>query len=409
MQRGAGERVRGTRMPTRASTDLYPSTAALAYARAGKTIRKKKGRRSSMEMAIHLLEHACEDTLPLVPFLFVTYLALEALEHAAGDRAGALVRRAGAAGPGVGALLGVIPQCGFSAMAATLYAGRVITLGTLAAVFLSTSDEMLPLLVAERIETGELATILIAKALAALATGMLLDALLRLIRRNVRLHATLRRIAHGRGGEVDLVEEMASAGEGVGRIHRLCEQDRCGCDDGFAEEPEAEVREGAKGHAHVSAGVQGSGAAHEAHGAHDEHGHGHAHGGGAWPIVRSALSHTVQVTVFIFITTFVLVLILETVGEDALTVLLSANEGLAVFVAALVGLIPNCAASVVITQLYLEGVLGFGPLMAGTLVAAGAGYLVLFRANRNLRENLVILALLLVAGVLWGLFFALWQ
>ena len=115
-----------------------------------------------------------------------------------------------------------------------------------------------------------------------------------------------------------------------------------------------------------------------------------------------------QVTAFIFITTFVLVFVLETVGEDALATLLSANEGVAVFVAALVGLIPNCAASVVITQLYLEGVLGFGPLMAGTLVAAGAGYLVLFRANRNLRENLVILALLLAAGVLWGLFFSLW-
>ena len=366
-----------------------------------------------MDLLFHLFEHALEDTLPLVPFLFVTYLALEALEHAAGDRAGALVRRAGAAGPGIGALLGVIPQCGFSAMAATLYAGRVITLGTLAAVFLSTSDEMLPLLVAERIKAGELASILVGKALAALATGMLLDALLRLIRRNARIHAALRGIACGRGGEADLVEEMASAGEGVGRIHRLCEQDRCGCDDGHAEDAQTKAFEGAEGHAHVHtcadanegdrAHVQ-----HDEHDVHDGHDHHHDHHGGAWSIVRSALSHTVQVTAFIFITTFALVFVLETVGEDALATLLSANEGVAVFVAALVGLIPNCAASVVITQLYLEEVLDFGPLMAGTLVAAGAGYLVLFRANRNLRENLVILALLLAAGVLWGLFFSLW-
>lgn len=359
-----------------------------------------------MDLLFHLIEHALEDTLPLVPFLFITYLALEALEHAAGDRAGALVRRAGAAGPGIGALLGVIPQCGFSAMAATLYAGRVITLGTLVAVFLSTSDEMLPLLVAERIKAGELASILVGKALAALATGMLLDALLCLIRRNTRVHAALQSVARGRGGEEDLVEAMASAGEGVGRIHRLCEQDRCGCDDGHAEEVHAEVFGGTGGHAR--AGAAESDRTHEQHDVHDAHDHHHDHHGSARSIVRSALSHTVQVTAFIFITTFALVLVLETVGEDALAALLSANEGVAVFVAALVGLIPNCAASVVITQLYLEGVLGFGPLMAGTLVAAGAGYLVLFRANRNLRENLVILALLLVAGVLWGLFFSLW-
>lgn len=349
-----------------------------------------------MELVVHLVEHALEDTLPLVPFLFVTYLALEALEHAAGSRATALVRRAGAAGPVVGALLGIIPQCGFSAMAATLYAGRVITLGTLAAVFLSTSDEMLPLLVAEHVDPGRLAAILLCKALVALITGVVIDALLRLVKRNARLHAAARRLTARRAGEPDLVDEMAEAGEGVEHIHRLCEQDRCGCDD---------VDEG---HGHGSADAHGAGHAHDAaHGCACGHDHGHSHGhGGAASIVRSALSHTIQVTAFIFVTTLILVVVLETVGEDALATLLSANKGLAVFAAALVGLVPNCAASVVVTQLYLEGVLGFGPLMAGTLVAAGVGFLVLFRANRNVRENLVILAMLFAAGVLWGLFFS---
>ena len=349
-----------------------------------------------MELVVHLVEHALEDTLPLVPFLFVTYLALEALEHAAGSRATALVRRAGAAGPVVGALLGIIPQCGFSAMAATLYAGRVITLGTLAAVFLSTSDEMLPLLVAEHVDPGRLAAILLCKALVALITGVVIDALLRLVKRNARLHAAARRLTARRAGEPDLVDEMAEAGEGVEPIHRLCEQDRCGCDD---------VDEG---HGHGSADAHGAGHAHDAaHGCACGHDHGHSHGhGGAASIVRSALSHTIQVTAFIFVTTLIMVVVLETVGEDALATLLSANKGLAVFAAALVGLVPNCAASVVVTQLYLEGVLGFGPLMAGTLVAAGVGFLVLFRANRNVRENLVILAMLFAAGVLWGLFFS---
>lgn len=349
-----------------------------------------------MELVVHLVEHALEDTLPLVPFLFITYLALEALEHAAGSRATALVRRAGAAGPVVGALLGIIPQCGFSAMAATLYAGRVITLGTLAAVFLSTSDEMLPLLVAEHVDPGRLAAILLCKALVALITGVVIDALLRLVKRNARLHSAACHLTARRAGEPDLVDEMAEAGEGVEHIHRLCEQDRCGCDD---------VDEG---HGHASAAEHEAGHAHDAaHGCACGHDHGHSHGhGGVASIVRSALSHTIQVTAFIFVTTFILVVVLETVGEDALATLLSANKGLAVFAAALVGLVPNCAASVVVTQLYLEGVLGFGPLMAGTLVAAGVGFLVLFRANRNVRENLVILAMLFAAGVLWGLFFS---
>ncbi len=349
-----------------------------------------------MELVVHLVEHALEDTLPLVPFLFITYLALEALEHAAGSRATALVRRAGAAGPVVGALLGIIPQCGFSAMAATLYAGRVITLGTLAAVFLSTSDEMLPLLVAEHVDPARLAAILLCKALVALITGVVIDALLRLVKRNARLHAAARHLTARRAGEPDLVDEMAEAGEGVEHIHRLCEQDRCGCDD---------VDEG---HGHASAAEHEAGHAHDAaHGCACGHDHGHSHGhGGAASIVRSALSHTIQVTAFIFVTTLILVVVLETVGEDALATLLSANKGLAVFAAALVGLVPNCATSVVVTQLYLEGVLGFGPLMAGTLVAAGVGFLVLFRANRNVRENLVILAMLFAAGVLWGLFFS---
>lgn len=349
-----------------------------------------------MELVVHLVEHALEDTLPLVPFLFITYLALEALEHASGSRATALVRRAGAAGPVVGALLGIIPQCGFSAMAATLYAGRVITLGTLAAVFLSTSDEMLPLLVAEHVDPARLAAILLCKALVALITGVVIDALLRLVKRNARLHAAARHLTARRAGEPDLVDEMAEAGEGVEHIHRLCEQDRCGCDD---------VDEG---HGHASAAEHEAGHAHDAaHGCACGHDHGHSHGhGGAASIVRSALSHTIQVTAFIFVTTLILVVVLETVGEDALATLLSANKGLAVFAAALVGLVPNCATSVVVTQLYLEGVLGFGPLMAGTLVAAGVGVLVLFRANRNVRENLVILAMLFAAGVLWGLFFS---
>ena len=377
-----------------------------------------------MDLLLHFAEHALEDTLGLVPFLFVTYLALEALEHAASARSNAIVRRAGAAGPVAGALLGVVPQCGFSAMAATLYAGRVVTLGTLVAVFFSTSDEMLPMLVAERIDAGLLFKILGLKVLIALITGVAADLVIRALRKNARVHELLRRTVlsvRRDGVQTDVVDQMAEGGEDAGHICRLCEQDHCGCGhrhhhagehghsdvagaghvgehvgDVRGREPGCEHDREHEGHGHDHEHGHGAGCAHD-------HGHEHGHGSTVRSIVMSAVSHTVQVTVFIFLVTFALVALLETVGEGALASFLSGNQLLAVFASALVGLVPNCAASVVITQLYLEGVLGFAPLMAGLLTSAGVGYLVLFRTNRHPRENAVIVAGLFLVACAWGL------
>lgn len=360
-----------------------------------------------MDLLLHFIEHALEDTLVLVPFLFVTYIALEALEHAAGARANAVVRRAGAAGPVAGALLGVVPQCGFSAMAATLYAGRVVTLGTLVAVFLSTSDEMLPMLVAERADAGLLFRVLGLKVLVALITGVLADLAIRALRKNARVHAFLRRTVFSvrrDGMEADVVDQMAEGGETAEHICRLCEQDHCGCGHDHAH-----VHGDEHGHEHGHERGYEDADGHVAGCDHD-HGHGHGHAGGrfgiAGSIVMSAVSHTVQVSLFIFLVTFALVLVLETVGEDALAAFLSGNQLLAVFASALVGLVPNCSASVVITQLYLEGVLGFAPLMAGLLTSAGVGYLVLFRTNRHPRENAVVVVGLFLVACVWGLVFA---
>lgn len=360
-----------------------------------------------MDLLLHFIEHALEDTLALVPFLFVTYIALEALEHAAGARANAVVRRAGAAGPIAGALLGVVPQCGFSAMAATLYAGRVVTLGTLVAVFLSTSDEMLPMLVAERVDAGLLFRVLGLKVLVALITGVLADLAIRALRKNARVHAFLRRTVlsvRRDGMEADVVDQMAEGGETAEHICRLCEQDHCGCGHDHAHVHEGEHGQ-ARGHDRGHEDADG-----HVVGCDHDHGHGHSHAGGRFgivgSIVMSAVSHTVQVSLFIFLVTFALVLVLETVGEDALAAFLSGNQLLAVFASALVGLVPNCSASVVITQLYLEGVLGFAPLMAGLLTSAGVGYLVLFRTNRHPRENVVIVVGLFLVACVWGLVFA---
>lgn len=358
-----------------------------------------------MDLLLHFIEHALEDTLVLVPFLFVTYIALEALEHAAGARANAVVRRAGAAGPVAGALLGVVPQCGFSAMAATLYAGRVVTLGTLVAVFLSTSDEMLPMLVAERVDAGLLFRVLGLKVLVALITGVLADLAIRALRKNARVHAFLRRTVFSvrrDGMEADVVDQMAEGGETAEHICRLCEQDHCGCGhDHVHAHGDEHGHERGYEHGHEDA---------DGHVAGCDHDHGHGHAGGRFGIVgsilMSAVSHTVQVSLFIFLVTFALVLVLETVGEDALAAFLSGNQLLAVFASALVGLVPNCSASVVITQLYLEGVLGFAPLMAGLLTSAGVGYLVLFRTNRHPRENAAIVVGLFLVACVWGLVFA---
>lgn len=357
-----------------------------------------------MGLLIDILLDAGKDTLSLVPFLLVTYLALETLEHVAGNRVNGAIKRAGAAGPVVGSLLGMVPQCGFSAMAATLYAGRVVTLGTLVAVFLSTSDEMLPLLLAEQVPVQTMAMLLASKALIALVTGFIVDAAIRGLRRNARAHAAIRRTVLGTAANPahvncahddhtggDIIDEVAEAGVSADHIHELCERDHCGCDE------DEDEHEHGHGHGHDH-GHEGD---HEHH-----HGHGHPHsheGAPVLSIIRSAISHTVQVSIFIFLVTLVLVAVLETFGESAIEQFLRGNETLAVLGSALVGLIPNCSASVVITQLYLEGALQLAPMLAGTLISAGVGYLVLFRTNRSARENVLFLIMMYVIGAGWGL------
>lgn len=359
-----------------------------------------------MDLLIDILLDAGKDTLSLVPFLLVTYLALETLEHVAGDRVNGAIKRAGAAGPVVGSLLGIVPQCGFSAMAATLYAGRVVTLGTLVAVFLSTSDEMLPLLLAEQVPVQTMAMLLASKALIALVTGFIVDAAIRGLRRNARAHAAIRRTVLGTAANPahvncahddhtggDLIDEVAEAGVSADHIHELCERDHCGCDDD--EDGHGHDHNHGRHHDHGHAGE------HEHHHGHD---HGHSHEGApVLSIIRSAISHTVQVSVFIFLVTLILVAVLETFGESAIEQFLRGNETLAVLGSALVGLIPNCSASVVITQLYLEGALQLAPMLAGTLISAGVGYLVLFRTNRSARENALFLVMMYVIGAGWGL------
>lgn len=318
-----------------------------------------------MELFTDVLIDSIKDTLELVPFLLITYLVMETLEHSTEGKAEGVIKRAGAAGPAVGALLGALPQCGFSAMAGTLYAGRVITAGTLVAVILSTSDELIPVFLAEGASLGTLVAILLTKALIGLAVGFAVDGVLRTLHRS---------------------------GDGHPHIRELCERAHCHC---ASIEPE---QDGAASHDHAEQVL------------HHGHGHSHAHDeGGRWQhILQSSLVHTVQVTLFIFVITLVFGLVIEGVGHDVMASFLTAQPLLATFLSALIGLIPNCGASVIIAELYLEGTLSVGPMLAGLLVSGGMGLLVLFRTNADMRQNLIITAFVYAVGVTCGLVAGLW-
>lgn len=275
-----------------------------------------------MHNVIHFIEHVTIDTLKLVPFLFLTYLVMEALEHKAGEKTHSVVKKAGRLGPVVGSLVGAVPQCGFSAAASNLYAGRVITLGTLIAIYLSTSDEMLPIMISEKVPFATILGILGIKVFVGMLAGLLIDVVL-----------------SGRGDDHD-------------HIHEMCEDENCHCEKG---------------------------------------------------IFVSALIHTLHITIFILLINFMLELLLDTIGEEMLGQLLLNKPIVGQLIAGLVGLIPNCASSVVITQLYLQEALSLGAMMSGLLVNAGIGVLILFRVNKDRKENIKIVCLLYVIGVLVGI------
>lgn len=409
-----------------------------------------------MDLFLDCLLDAALDTLRLVPFLLVTYFALVALEYKAGAKTREVVARAGASGPAIGAMLGAVPQCGFSAAAAMLYAGRVITLGTLFAVFLSTSDEMLPLMIAQQADPGLMVQLVLLKVALGMVTGFLVDLAIRVLGIKVQ----------GMGAEFVGSDEPEIFQLDSGSIIAIYPDGSATLDgDPFdleallaqANEEEGlsleEIEEGAKGQlegetvgdkaASESMGTQDSTrevlettdaseaatevsgyAASAAAGTSDSDGRktsaqpasspvpvfvgscgpGCACGADmGWSgVVRETLVRSAEVTFFVFLVTLVLNLILGLAGEDALAGAISAVPGLSIFVSALVGLIPNCAASVAITQLYLAGVLSMGATMAGLLVSAGIGLLVLFSANRSTKQNLAILGVLYVIGVAWG-------
>lgn len=267
--------------------------------------------------------HGILDTLKIIVFLFITYLAMEFIEHKASEKTRGLLQRSGSFGPLLGGLLGAAPQCGFSAAASNFYTGRVITLGTLVAIFLSTSDEMLPILISGRISATAILAILGYKTAVGIAVGFVIDLILKLMRRERRPI----------------------------NIDEICEEDNCHCERG---------------------------------------------------IFFSALHHTLTIGGFILLITFVINALVLFVGSENIAKIMYDKPIISHVIAAILGLIPNCAVSVTLTNLCLEGIITAGTMLSGLFSGAGVGLLILFKVNKSIKENLVITAILVLCGSVFG-------
>lgn len=347
---------------------------------------------------LHIIEHSLLDTVKLVPFLFLTYLAMEYLEHKAGEKTENIVRKAGKWGPLIGGVAGVVPQCGFSAAASNLYAGRVISLGTLIAIYLSTSDEMLPIMISERAPMALIVQVLAMKAVIGIVAGFVIDLVLR---RQAHAHSH-----EGHHHEVHVHSHEGQHHEAHAHSHEEHHDEvHAHSHEGQHDEAHAHSHEEQhhEAHAHNHEGHHHEGHDHDEHfHIHEmcEHDHCNCEKDG---VFLSAVKHTLQITLFVLLITLVLNFALHSGGEDVLATLLLDKPIIGPVIAAIVGFIPNCAASVVITQLFLEGVIDMGSMMAGLLVNAGVGLVVLFRVNHHKGENLKIAGLLYIIGVVAGI------
>lgn len=280
---------------------------------------------------LEIIQDTLIDAIKLLPFLFITYLIMEYIEHRMGEKSKNIIKKSGKWGPFLGSILGIFPQCGFSVSATNLYAGRVITLGTLIAVYLSTSDEMLPILISEAVSPIMILKILGIKLIIGIIAGVIIDLIINIFNKNKEK------------------EEIEKNNE----IGHICEEGHCYC---------------------------------------NENG-----------IFKSALKHTLNILLFIILITFVINIIVYLVGEETIASWILNKPIVGPIITSLIGLIPNCAASVIITNMYLENVISLGSMISGLLTGAGVGLAVLFRTNNNLKENIKIVGLLYVIGVISGI------
>lgn len=262
------------------------------------------------------------DSLKLIPFLLVAFLIIELLEHKLNNKTKSIITKSKKIGPIIGSLLGVIPQCGFSVMATNLYITRIITLGTLISIYLSTSDEMLIIMISEKVEISLILKILLIKIFFGIVYGLIIDKIINKKKKDKETN------------------------------YELCDEEHCDCNHS---------------------------------------------------ILLSAIKHTLHITLFIFIITLIINTIFTLLGDNYLSKILLNNSTLSSFITSLIGLIPNCAASVILTELYLNSTISLGALIGGLLTSSGSSLLVLIKNNKNKKENLSIILLLYALGVLSGI------
>lgn len=262
------------------------------------------------------------DSLKLIPFLLVAFLIIELLEHKLNNKTKNIITKSKKIGPIIGSLLGVIPQCGFSVMATNLYITRIITLGTLISIYLSTSDEMLIIMISEKVEISLILKILLIKIFFGIVYGLIIDKIINKKKKEKETN------------------------------YELCDEEHCDCNHS---------------------------------------------------ILLSAIKHTLHITLFIFIITLIINTIFTLLGDNYLSKILLNNSILSPFITSLIGLIPNCAASVILTELYLNSTISLGALIGGLLTSSGSSLLVLIKNNKNKKENLSIILLLYALGVLSGI------
>ena len=275
--------------------------------------------------ADEVILHSLIELVTLLPFLFLTYLAMEFIEHKMGDKTADFMKRAGKLGPAVGGTLGLLPQCGFSSVASSFFAAKIISLGTLVAVFLATSDEMLPILIGNPdIGIGTVLFILVYKLVCAVGVGFLVNTVLHLMKKDK--------------------EEI--------NVDEICDNDNCHCERG---------------------------------------------------IFYSAMHHTLSISVFVLAASVIIGSLVFFVGTDKLAVIMYDKPVISHLICAVFGLIPNCAASVALTEFYTEGLITLGSMLSGLFAGGGVGLLVLFKQNRHLKTNLAIVGILVVSGFVFGL------
>ena len=275
---------------------------------------------------LEVIEETLLDSIKLIPFLFIAYLIMEYIEHKTSQKSRETIKKSGKFGPLIGSFLGIFPQCGFSVVATNFYAGRVITLGTLISVYLTTSDEMIPIMISEAVPLWTILKILFVKLVIGIVAGFVIDFVLRLINKNKKIE------------EENIVD--------------LCEHDHCHCEKG---------------------------------------------------ILKSSIHHTLSIFVFILIVTFIINTAIYFIGEENISNILLNKPIFGPIVSSLIGLIPNCASSVIITNMYLKNVINVGTMIAGLLVNAGVGLVVLFKTNNKIKENIAIICLLYIVGVISGI------